>query len=95
MNTNKILIVVLIVNILLIGVLAYFMQKAVNECLGDPLVFGAKKLTKSNDAEFSCSCSLDKPNSPFIFFNSKNFTVEYNNRFKNIDLKDFEVFNVS
>ena len=76
---NKILITVLMVNIILIGLIAFFMDRAVNECLKDPLLYGAEKLSKSNNAEFSCSCSLDKPNSPLIFFDSKNMSVQYPN----------------
>ena len=62
---------------MLIGFLAFFMQRAVNECLGDPLLYGAGKLSKANNAEFSCTCGLNKPNSPIIIFDSKNMSVEF------------------
>jgi len=95
METNKILIIVLVVNILLIGVIAYFMQQAINECLGNPLLYGAEKFSKSNNAEFSCSCSLAVPNSPLIFFDSEFMSVEYPNRIRNLDdIKGLEVKNV-
>lgn len=100
MEINKILIIVLILNIILIGIIAFFMQGAVNKCLGDPLLYGAEKLSKLNNAEFSCSCSLNKPNSPLIFFDSKNMSVEYptslsNSNNFNFDFSNVEVQNVS
>lgn len=100
LTSNKVLISVLIFNIILIGFTAFFMNRAIDECLGDPLLYGAGKLSKLNNAEFSCSCSLNKPNSPLIFFDSKNMSVEYptslsNSNNFNFDFSNVEVQNVS
>ena len=97
LTSNRVLISVLIFNIILIGFVAFFMNRAIDECLGDPLLYGAEKLSKLNNAEFSCSCSLNKPNSPLIFFDSKNMSVEYPNdvgKF-NFDFSSVEIQNVS
>lgn len=73
---NYLLIVLLVINLILILIVSLQVKKAQEECLKDPLVYGARKIKESNNAEFSCSCGLAIPNSPIITFNSERFNVE-------------------
>lgn len=46
-------------------------------CLNDPLGYGAGKLSEANDADFSCTCGLNKPNSPIIYFDQEGKDIIY------------------
>lgn len=45
------------------------------QCLNDPLVYGAKKIEQLNGAELICGCSLMKPNSPRLEFNGNSSRI--------------------
>ncbi len=82
-KTNKIIIFILLVNIILIGICLYQIKGKSTECINDPLIYGAKLLSESNNGEFSCNCYIlpgeGEPSyiSPKIFFNSQGIKVEY------------------
>jgi len=46
------------------------------DCVRNPMVYGARKLSELNDAEFSCTCSIAKIGSPIIKINSNEMKVE-------------------
>ncbi len=66
------LLLVLIVILVIIVLVVLQIKKDNIECLGDPLIYGAKQLSKSNNAGISCDCYLLKPNSQSIHFNEEN-----------------------
>jgi len=66
--------------LIVIFLLFYDLRKHTDEksiCVKNPLIYGASQLKEKNNAEFSCTCFLDKPNSPIIYFNSKRMNVEF------------------
>lgn len=69
--------------IIAIGLLFYDLTShsdAKSECTMNPLIYGAKEISERNRANFSCTCMLDKPNSPLVFFDSFGMNVDYPNR---------------
>jgi len=50
------------------------------QCLENPLVYGSEQLKMRNNAEFNCVCTVDKPNSPLIIFNSEGMVVEFQSK---------------
>lgn len=75
MDTIIIILFVVVISLLIYAVT--IMKSDGVKCAKNPLNYGARELSRVNRAEFSCSCSLDKPNSPNIFFNSEMFNVDY------------------
>ncbi len=45
------------------------------KCLTDPLIYGIKEVEKSNRAKFTCTCNLDKINSPTMLLNSDGLSL--------------------
>ena len=69
---------------IIIGMLLYYDLTShtdeKTECVLNPLKYGAQELTKSNRANFSCNCIIDKPNPPLIYFDSYGMNIEYPNQ---------------
>ncbi len=78
---NLILLIIFAINFILIFIVYYQLKLEKDNCIDDPLKYGARKLTEANRAEFSCTCTLlsDKPNfvSPIITFDQYGMDVEY------------------
>ena len=47
------------------------------QCQLSPLTYGAEKASEINYAAFSCTCSLNKPNSPIIGFDRHEVKTTY------------------
>ncbi len=65
------------------------------KCINNPLVYGAKKAAEVNDAEFSCSCIVDKPGMPTVEFNTTGLYTrrkESNPIQEQINFSEFEGF---
>ena len=73
---NRFITVLLVVAIVLVVLANLFLMKEGNECLDNPLIYGAEKYSKANSANFKCQCSLDVPNSPLVRFDSEGLEVE-------------------
>jgi len=80
---KRVVITNIIVIILLAGVLITLLnltgevKRESFQCMGDPLGYGAQKLSEVNGAELSCTCTLAKPNSPILFFDSTSKDILY------------------
>ena len=48
-------------------------------CIKNPLIYGSEQLKMKNNAEFNCICTLNKPNSPLVIFNSEGMIVDSQN----------------
>ena len=82
----KALLLILVVIIIFLGFIVKFTLDfdAKNlECVEDPLIFGAKKLAHVNSAKFSCTCGLDKPLSPLIYFDSDSESLRVEHPYSN------------
>lgn len=94
MKTDKYLILdVVLMFVIMVAILLLFYDVTSHKdekslCVQNPLNYGAERLTKINNAEFSCTCTLNISNSPIIYFDRKNFTVErpYNKDAISIDI---------
>ncbi len=87
--TNLIVIALLAVVLLVLLNLTITVQEESFQCINDPLGYGALKLTEANNAEFSCTCTLAKPGSPIIYFDSKDKSISYPNVQHSIEDYDF------
>jgi len=74
MDSNiKTLLIILVVILIVLG---YMVKLTLDldaknlDCIDNPLIYGAKGLAHVNSAKFSCTCSLDKSNSPMVYFDS-------------------------
>lgn len=80
---KRVVVTNLLVAVLLIAVLGILLNLVKNvdeesfQCIQDPLGYGATKIKEKNNAEFACTCSLDKVGSPIIFFDSKHKELIY------------------
>ncbi len=71
--------IMLILVILALGLMIYIATIARSDggqCQLSPLTYGAEKATEANGAEFSCTCSLQEPNSPIIIFDRHEVRIE-------------------
>ncbi len=71
----------LIIIISSIFIIYYYFNSKNNECVYNPLVYGAKELTKGTGYEFvGTGFFLNPPNvkTPTVTFNSKNMSLSYN-----------------
>lgn len=75
--TNVIVIILLSIVLVTLVNLTGKINKEGFQCINDPLGYGAGKLKQINNAEFSCTCGLAKPNSPILFFNSESKSLTY------------------
>ena len=75
--TNLIVVTLLGIVLLVLLNLAITVKEESFQCINDPLGYGAIKLKERNKAEFSCTCSLAKPNSPILFFDSESKSIIY------------------
>ena len=58
----------LIITIIIISGIFYFAIKDSNECLNNPMIYGANKAITSDSGDLVCSCSFSNPSySPFYF----------------------------
>ena len=73
---NKHITIALIFLMVFVVLANVFLMKEGNQCLKEPLTYGAKKYSKSNSADFSCFCSLAIANSPRITVNKEGFNIE-------------------
>ena len=74
----NILIIFLAVLILLAGIFMiwFYFNSQNNECISNPLVYGAKQLKESYGYEFVGSGQFLFYGSPIYYFNSKNISIE-------------------
>jgi len=92
---NLSLLLAIILFLIVLGMLLYvsvLLLKEGYQCMQNPLVFGAGKLKESNNAEFMCTCTLGKPNSPTITFDSTGLEVvkETGSRFKPVNFTELD-----
>ncbi len=74
-TTNKILTIIMGI-LILIGFFALGMAyKEGNECIANPLTYGADKLSSTETGEFSCSCSFSNPKYEGLYFNKDNIST--------------------
>jgi len=66
-----------LITTILVIVATYQLRIQKDTCLRDPLIYGAKRLSEVNDAEFSCTCYLDVPISPMVMFDQYGMNVEH------------------
>lgn len=97
-RTTKVVISILLINLILIGIIFYQLKGKKDECINNPLIYGAKLLSKANDGEFSCNCYIIKGggySSPKIYFDSQGMNVDYEKIEVNINRQDinFSLFN--
>lgn len=52
------------------------LQSDSEACLNNPLIYGAASLQEANGADVSCSCSVQKPNSPTLYFDNDSQRLE-------------------
>lgn len=78
---NRIVLGILVINFILIFIVFYQLKMEKDNCIDDPLIYGAKKLTEVNDAEFSCTCTLISESplfiSPIITFDRYGMNVKH------------------
>ncbi len=67
-NIPGYLLYTLIIAIVLISSIFFFAMRDSNECIGNPLIYGAQKATNDETGSITCSCSFSNPSySPFYF----------------------------
>ena len=69
-DVNNWIILILIVIILLLSAFSMIGLKKADKCVSNPFVYGANELSRTNNAELRCSCSLDGKPSIRIDFNT-------------------------
>ena len=78
---NLLIISLFITTVILSGICVYQLKLKKDNCINNPLIYGARELSEVNRAEFSCTCSLisDKPNfiSPIVKFDQHGMYVEH------------------
>jgi len=67
---------VIIILLASVFVMVYYFQRQSNECLTNPLVYGAKQFTERTGKEFIGTGYFLIPNSPIIVFNSTNIRIK-------------------
>jgi len=75
LKTMWILLMIISIILAIMSFIAIQITGENNQCMISPLIYGANKASRSNNADFSCICSLNKPNTPKVFFNSKEVKV--------------------
>ena len=66
-----------LITTILVIVCVYQIKLQKESCIQDPLIYGARKLSEANNAEFSCTCYLAVEISPIITFNQYGMNVEH------------------
>ncbi len=78
---NLIAIGMCVVCFILIFICFYQLRMDKDNCISDPLIYGAKKVTEANNAEFSCTCTLISSKagfiSPIVRFDQYGLDVEH------------------
>ena len=75
MNINKDYVIFsLIFIIFIIGVIFIFAFQDSNQCIGNPLTYGADKLSTPETGEFMCSCFFTNPKYGGLIFDKNNVT---------------------
>lgn len=78
---NLIIISLFITTVVLSGICVYQLKLKKDNCINNPLIYGARELSEVNHAEFSCTCSLisDKPSfvSPIVKFDQYGIDVKH------------------
>ena len=63
---------ILIISLVILLLVTFWeMRSEGTTCLVNPLAYGMKQVEKANGADFTCTCSLSKPNSPILLLNNK------------------------
>lgn len=56
---------------LIMGFIIFFSSKEANECMGNPLTYGADKITDEVNGGVSCICSFGSPNYANFYFDEE------------------------
>lgn len=72
---NYILMTLMLFSLIMLGYIYNVAKSEGGQCQLSPLIYGVDKLSESNNADLTCICSLDKPNSDQIFVSRKNMSV--------------------
>ena len=70
------LIYTLIIGLLLIVVIFVFAMKDGNQCLSNPLVYGANKASTPETGGVMCSCNFANPNYKTLYFDKNRMSVD-------------------
>lgn len=73
---NWIQIIVIAILVLAIAGLIYYIRTEGTTCLANPLVYGAKSLSETNNEEFSCVCRLESAKRTTILVDSNGMTIK-------------------
>lgn len=65
------------ITVILSGICIYQLKMEKDSCIRNPLIYGAKGLSESNNAEFSCTCSLAVKVSPIVTFDQYGMDVKH------------------
>lgn len=65
----------LLVAILLISAIFFFGMKDGNQCIGNPLLYGAEKASGPVSGDLTCSCGFSNPSYARFYFDKDNMSV--------------------
>lgn len=91
MNINKIVLGMLIICVILLVANLFYLKYEGVTCMTSPLIYGVEKISKTNNGEFMCDCSLDLPLSAAVHVNSTAIVVDR----KRYGSESFMDFNLS
>jgi len=65
----------LVIGLLLIVVIFVFGMKDGNQCLSNPLVYGADKATSDDTGKVTCSCNFQNPKYQTLYFDEEEMSL--------------------
>lgn len=75
-NKDKLFYIGLLVCCALVLLIFYFANQDGNSCIGNPLTYGAEKLSTIETGEMACTCFFKNPNYAPFYFNQYNVSTE-------------------
>lgn len=86
----------ILIGLLIMGITAIVIwDKETNECVVNPLVYGAQRLAEANEASISCSCSLSGERSGTLRFDNTSVVAQKNQDPFEINFDDIDFSQMS
>lgn len=76
LSTNKKLIYIISIGIFFFILIFLFSLNDGNDCLKNPLTYGAEKMSTTDTGNFSCSCSFTNLKYGQVYFDRNNISVQ-------------------
>ena len=71
MERNKLLLYLISILVLIFIMILLLAFRDGNECISNPLTYGAEKMSGDEQGDFSCICRFDNPNYEQIYFDKE------------------------